>query len=631
MNNIVFSEPKKLQIEDRIVKQMSLATIRSFPDAIVELVTNCDDSYKRIEEIGIECPGLIGIFIERLKGGECKELEVRDNAEGMDKNQLEESLKFGGETSGFEKGKSVRGLFGRGLKETIIALGKGIISTIKDNKMVIAELWWDERDRGAKYRITEEIYNPSTEEGKNIEKGTYVKIVVTNKEIKCPDSKKLVPQICNHFALRDINSSNKREVWINFKSPEKGKRELSRISYEVPEGKEIFSKSVILPHFGDEIIIKIFESDFELDSPYNNPYSKAGLLIKSGGAILDKQLFKFSTEKAGCYFFGEVICNGIYERVKNGDFGLVDPNRTGIEWKHQYCQILQNEIEKILQPLIESKREELSKGKPPAKVSEKTQKMLNKICQLLNKFAKLELEETPDIELKKGEEKEIKDIMIKPPKAYIEVNKERIFSVYIPFKQIGIIPKVKVISSNSEKISVLDPEINNFRSHQKIPLLLIDRFRVIGREVGATGTITATYEESRATAGVNVVPEQKEIKKKRELHIPKGGFFSEVRPDLENDPPQRVAYESGKIKIFVKFPMVQQYLNEKLEPKVNEGKVILAELMGEVFCRFTARKKVDRGDYPIIPGAEIDTFNRALNDMQKEYLHKIHEVILIEK
>ncbi|MBI4824121.1 MAG: hypothetical protein HY805_07845 [Nitrospirae bacterium] len=84
---------------------------------------------------------------------------------------------------------------------------------------------------------------------------------------------------------------------------------------------------------------------------------------------------------------------------------------------------------------------------------------------------------------------------------------------------------------------------------------------------------------------------------------------------------------SGKIKVFVKFPVVQQYLDEKLEPRDDKGKAVLAELIGEVFCRFTAREKVDRGEYPIIPGNEINMFNKAVNDLQKEYLHKIHEII----
>jgi hypothetical protein len=317
--------------------------------------------------------------------------------------------------------------------------------------------------------------------------------------------------------------------------------------------------------------------------------------------------------------------------VKNGDYGLVDPNRCGIEWKHRYCQILQNEIEKLLQPLIEKKKEELSKSKPATKISERTKKILNKVCQLLNRFAKLELEKEPSEELDLKEDEQIKDIFIKPQKANVEINKERWFSVYIPFKSIGVSPSVIVTSSNNEKISVLDPMISNFHPHSKRPTILMSKFRIIGREIGATGIITCLLEESRATTEVNVVPEKPigpKGKRKRELHIPKGGFFNEIVPDNELNPPQRGSYENGKIRIFVSFPMVKHYLDEKLEPRGSEGKAILAELIGDVFCRFIARARVDKGAYPIIPGAEIDTFNRALNDIQKEYLHRIHEIML---
>jgi len=633
MSNNGFDEVKRLRIEARIIRQMSLATIRNFSDAIVELLTNCDDSYRRLEDKHVDCSGEIKIYIKRLKGGKCEELKAVDFAEGMEKNQLEEALKFGGETSGIEKGKSVRGLFGRGMKESIFALGKGSIYTIKDDKISIAELWWDESDRNAKYKIIKESYTPSIKERENIGilsgNGTCISISITNEKIRCPDYKTLKPQICSHFALRDINASKKRKVDLSFEA-ENGLKTSVNILYENPKGKIIIEESVTLPNYGDEVKIWVFESEIELDSPYNDPYSKAGLLIKSGGAILDKKLFKFETEKAGCYFFGEVICEGIYNKVKGGDYGIIDPNRCGIEWQHQYCKILQNEIENILQPLIEKKREEIQKSKPSAKMSEHTKKMLGKICQLLNRFAKLELEkEAPDgTDLEEGDE--IKKMIIKPSRAHIVVNKERWFSLYIPFQQVGVIPKVKVSSVNNEKISVLDPEISNFHSHSKKPEILMGRFRVIGREIGAIGKITCTSENGdTATTEVDVVPGEKGGgKKKRKLVLPKGGFFTDIIPDLENEPAQRVAYESstGKIKVFVKFPMVQQYLDEKLESKRNEGKAILAELISEAFCRWIARERVEGGKTPVFT-SEIDAYNVAMNAVQKEYLHQIHKIL----
>ncbi len=136
---------KELPINSRIVEQLAKATVKNIADGIVELVTNCDDSYKRLEGKGQVTSGEMEICVNRKKGGACENLKVKDYAEGMTKEELQEAIVFGGETSGFEKGRSVRGLFGRGLKETIIALGEGEIKTIKNGKLCRTKLWFDKK------------------------------------------------------------------------------------------------------------------------------------------------------------------------------------------------------------------------------------------------------------------------------------------------------------------------------------------------------------------------------------------------------------------------------------------------------------------------------------------------------
>ena len=53
----------------------------------------------------------------------------------MDRQKIELATTFFADASEYKKNKNVRGYFGRGLKETIIALGIGEIITIKDNKL----------------------------------------------------------------------------------------------------------------------------------------------------------------------------------------------------------------------------------------------------------------------------------------------------------------------------------------------------------------------------------------------------------------------------------------------------------------------------------------------------------------
>ena len=74
-----------LPIDPRLAIQTSYGTIRYLIDAIVELVTNSDDSYKRLEQACNEVEDKIIIQTRRLKYSKCEKLEVIDFAEGMDK------------------------------------------------------------------------------------------------------------------------------------------------------------------------------------------------------------------------------------------------------------------------------------------------------------------------------------------------------------------------------------------------------------------------------------------------------------------------------------------------------------------------------------------------------------------
>ncbi len=619
-----------LPIDPRLAIQTSYGTIRYLIDAIVELVTNSDDSYKRLEQEGIEVEGKIMIRVRRLKYSKCEKLEVIDFAEGMDKEQLKKALKFAGEVSGFEKGKSVRGFFGRGLKEAILALGEGEIYTIKDDKLSKAIL--RKKANRPKYRPPKESHIPSKKEREEIGiiegNGTVVRITVKNEKIKCPDYKTFLPQLSNHYALRDINSATNRKIILEFESPEKHRKDTRPISYKPQKGKKVIEQSIKIPDYGDSVEIKIYESEEELESPYNNPFARAGLLIKTSGAILDNQLFKYEHEKAGCFFFGEVRWTDMTERLREGE-SLLDLNRVGIEWKQEVCQSLQNEIEKILEPLIEKKKKqiEIKQTIPP---SEKIEKLNRDVCSLLNRLAKKHMSELPSgDELSDGEETKIKDLTIKPSYANIEINKERYFSVYVPVAILNPEPTYyqAEINSNNLHIQVLDPTVK-LDPHSKYSGIYYGRFRIIGRIDEEEATITCTLGEHIATATVRVAPPGKIGARKR----PKGGFFRHINADAEENPGQRARYDKNDriIWIYTKFPGVKEYFEKNLSFKSDESKPMYAELVGEAFCEFTARYDVEHGNPPAM-GDPINAFTIAMDNSQREYLHLIHEAVFKHK
>lgn len=128
---------------------------------------------------------------------------------------------------------------------------------------------------------------------------------------------------------------------------------------------------------------------------------------------------------------------------------------------------------------------------------------------------------------------------------------------------------------------------------------------------------------------VQQIIEEKDQKKKRKRK--KGGFISDIVPNTVSNPIQRVEYEesSGEMKIYVNFPGVKRYFTSDLKEieSREDSRAILAELVGEAFCKVLARKKLKTSGTFGGSEGQIDAFNSEVNNMQKKYLDRIHEVI----
>ena len=613
---------KRLQVDDSIVKTLSIATIKNLIDGVVELITNSDDSYKRIEESGDNVSGRIEIYVNREKGGICKNFIIKDYAEGMTKEELEKALVFAGKT---KTGKSIRGLFGRGLKETIIALGEGEITTIKKHKLTKTRLWLDSATQFAQYDDESLLFSEDTDQ----DDGTTISIKITNDKIKIPACKKFTEQLTSHFALRDINSSQSRDITLRFEELKNKLTDQKKIKFSNPEGKKVITIEKRLPGFGDKVILTIYESNHALDSPRFNPFGLAGILINTGGAILDNQLFRFENDPEARYFYGEAVCEELEDRLRKGETGILDPNRGGLEWKHDYSKSLSKIIEEVLEPLILKKKEELKEEDPKKEVKESTKKILRKLCNLLNGLAKEELEDVLDYPIVEPEP-DITKLLVMPSAANIPENIPRTFTIYSP---------AEIVKNEGQEVQIMSDNINirplssmvKLEKHNKFPEKLWYRyFKVIGSIEGTEGTLTVNLGKETAFAKVKVAPFKK--RKKGKLSGRKGGFISEIKPNNLVDPPQRVAYKNGIITVYVNFPSVSKFVKNNFENvEKPEARLLLAELVGEAFCRELARKGLESGDYTNVPGGEIDSFNTAVNEIQKKYLHKIQEILFAWK
>lgn len=612
----------------RLIQQMTEGTIRTILDAIVELVTNSDDSYKRLEKKGVKKSGKIEVSITRFKGGRCEAIEIRDYAEGMDRGILEKAVTFGEDSSGFEAGESVRGLFGRGLKEAILSLGQGDIYTFQEGKIEAVRIWWDKRKQ-AKFAYLE----VSTEEKESLKlqenTGTIIKISNIKEKFKIPDYRTFEKQFIQHYALRDINSDLSRSITLHFHSPQTPSNlsYSTPIKYPPPDSEEIVAKSFRLPEYGDQVFIRILESPEALEPP---PMGPAGFLIKTEGAILDNQLFKYQNESAGLYFFGEVFCKGIAAKVREGDFGLINISRAGLNWRDDYCKTLQQEIEKKLSPYIERKKQELEE-KNPVEIPSSRKKLLNDLQQLLNKLAKNELSDE-DLD-QPINFLEITDLLIKPEVANLEVGKPRTFTIYAPAFLIEACKTSEAsVVSESSGIRVFPYHVK-LEPNPKYSKLFYGRFKVTGYTLGVKSIISCTLGKYYALAEVKVGP-QKEIRKRKKLTAKSGGFIRDIKTDNSSNPSQRVSFnrDFGEIIIYLKFPTVSKYLGENLNgiEKI-EGRLMLVELVGEAFCRELARRAIESNKYTPISDevqAIVALYDRVYSDMQNKYLNKIHDVVI---
>ena len=106
-----------LPVDQRVI-DIDSRRFASIEKALVELITNGDDSYSRLESTSTPIDPVIRIYYERHKLNSI--LAVSDCAEGMSLSNLRRILSYGGSHSLLAHGKAIgRGYFGRGLKQAV--------------------------------------------------------------------------------------------------------------------------------------------------------------------------------------------------------------------------------------------------------------------------------------------------------------------------------------------------------------------------------------------------------------------------------------------------------------------------------------------------------------------------------
>ncbi len=196
---------------------------------LLELITNADESYARLEASGAKKDGRIEIEVARRPRKNQTIIRVIDWAEGMDEQQLEKSVGGYGEDTSGQVG---RGVFGMGLKDTINAFGEGTITSFRDGKKYCCSLTNAE---DLELVTGRSIDRSDKRDFRNTAGGTVVEITITNPEVRIPYVDSLRQQLQTHVCLRGIMTDPDRVLVL--RDLQSGRAD--ELHYEMPDSETL--------------------------------------------------------------------------------------------------------------------------------------------------------------------------------------------------------------------------------------------------------------------------------------------------------------------------------------------------------------------------------------------------------
>ncbi len=396
-----------LQFATRHIRRaFERAISRSIPKILAELITNADDSYRRLEEVGrqsggqhnIEEPAPITILFDRAQ----RRFAVIDHAEGLtDQEMKERFVMYGAESSDRSRGYRTRSLFGKGLRDVLFTQRHGQVKSIKDGQFYNSRFRWKEIDSQerpvveikAPSRITAELRRALDIPGN----GTLVEFNLAEGVHK-PQPEKLIERLSRFYMLRMINSSPHREVVL--KALGRGGRSTgeAQLSYRFPQievvdrfEEEIQPDDSMVIHIRGEIGL----CDREMTQGEVGYEDREGglLVLDEDGAVLDLCLFGFDEDPNARRISGtlQLIGAGAFIRKKLNEphpEEILTETREGLDKNHAFYRLLRDRIQPRLVPIVATLREQGTQQRPTLsdRTRERHKQALDLLSQLYNEM-----------------------------------------------------------------------------------------------------------------------------------------------------------------------------------------------------------------------------------------------------
>lgn len=372
---------------DQRVIDIDSRRFASVEKALIELITNSDDSYARLEKTGTQVSGHIRIKYERHQAGAL--LVVADQAEGMSFERVCSILAYGAPHSPLARGEGGgRGYFGRGLKQAIYGLGHGWIETIHAGRFSRIELFRSENDD----YLFEDYDGDRPAKAIDysrlglFDSGTQVTIVIENSHVNISHYRSVMQAVANNIYLRDLLT--RRIVELLHLQHGKEVERLGPVRHE-----ELPAILLLGPEQAGSFVYQQQEYPFTLtlkraqgvELTLKGDERTNGLIILSDMAVLDCQLFDYENQVGTEYLFGTVRCAALLEKLGQG-MAIISDEREGLNHKNAFVQAFSQAVSRMIAPYVLAEQEKL-KHLERATTSGRTGHMIEHLLQRMSQAA----------------------------------------------------------------------------------------------------------------------------------------------------------------------------------------------------------------------------------------------------
>ncbi|HSQ38827.1 MAG TPA: hypothetical protein VLM78_01600, partial [Anaerolineales bacterium] len=493
---------RKLQYADRVALQQADQAIRKdVLRALVEIITNSNDSYSRLEDKGVQVSGEIIIDVWRKHKNSV--IRVRDFAEGMDDIRMDVVVgTYGEATSGLKEDLHVRGMWGRGLKDAIFGLGYGYVNSIRDDMLYRSSLLL--KEGVPTFELDEPI--PVDEElrakyGIPEGNGTVIEIVLSREDVKVPRFENLRNYLQRHFELRTIMADQARLIILrNLAGADRVKDEYV-LSYKPPKGEMVLDERFEIEGFPASARLQLLRSNLQLSTRgEEGDYADAGLLVISGGTVISLTMLKFENDPYASFFYGSLECDYLHELLKN-DEPVLTATRDGINWSLPFARALKHAVETRIEPLVQVEREHAIQDEQ-IKLDKQLRRKLDRTIRELNVIASSELSDRRITSDGKPEQPP-SGLEFAPVRMYVHTGQQVTLTLRAHLSgKIHDGATVFIVSDNPE-VDVLTPKVR-IEAAKDHPHIGIAKIQVEGKQVGNEGVVTAYSGDQKAQAVVQV-------------------------------------------------------------------------------------------------------------------------------